>query len=63
MSLVSSSKTLYGRDIPGQKHSQLISVFDRLFLLCGLYEDLPLSFMLCLKLSIIVFEMASAFLE
>ena len=30
MSLVSSSKLLYKRDIPAQKYSQLTSVFDRL---------------------------------
>ena len=30
MSLVSSSKLLYGRDVPGQKYSELTSAFDRL---------------------------------
>ena len=30
MSLVSSSKLLYGRDIPAQRYSQLTSVFDRI---------------------------------
>ena len=30
MPLVSSSKLLYGRDIPAQKYSQLTSVFDQL---------------------------------
>ena len=79
MSLVSSSKLLYGRDIPAQKYSQLTSVFDRLelynlmttykrnggwvFLLCRLYEDIPLFFILHLKLYIMVWEMASAFFE
>ena len=65
MSLVSSSKLLFGRDIPAQKFSHLINVFDRLklynltatykgnagwvFLLCCLWEDIPLFFMLYLK--------------
>ena len=60
MSLVSSSKFLYGKDIPVQKYSQLTSVFNhlelynlmttsngnrgRVFLLCRLYEDIPLFF-------------------
>ena len=30
MSLVSSNKLLYGRDIPAQKYSQLTSAFDGL---------------------------------
>ena len=30
MSLFSSSKLLYGRDIPAERYSQLTSVFDRL---------------------------------
>ena len=30
MSLVSSSKLLYGRDVPAQKYSELTSAFDRL---------------------------------
>ena len=62
MSLVSSSELLHERDIPAQKYSQLTSVFKRLelynltatyngnggwvFLLCRLYKDLPLFFIL-----------------
>ena len=77
--LVSSGKFLYGRDILAQKYSQLTSVFDQLelcnltttyngnegwvFLLCHLYEDIPLFFILYLKLYIMVWEMASASFE
>ena len=41
MSLVSSGKFLYGRDIPVQKYSQLTSVFDQLELydLTTTYND------------------------
>ena len=66
-------------EIPTQKYSQLTIVFDRpelynltaryhenagwVFLLCCLYEDIPLFFMLYLKLYIIVWEMANASFE
>ena len=79
MSLVSSNKLLYGRDVPAQKYSQLTSVFNRheldnltatynvnggsVFLLCRLYEDIPLLFILYLKLYIMVWEMASTSFE
>ena len=63
MSLISLTKLMYGRDIPAQKYSQLSGDFDRLelynltatyngngdwvFLLCRLYEDIPL-FLYCI---------------
>ena len=62
MPLVTSRKLLHRRYIPAQNYSQLTSVFDRL-LLCRLYEDIPLFFILYLKLYIMVWEMASASFE
>ena len=73
MYLVSSSKLLYGRDIPAQKYNQLNSTFDRpelynltatytgnggcIFLLCCLYENIALFFMFYLKLYIMVWRL------